>query len=850
MPLTLKELLEQENQLKEKIYQLKVKSNEFTDIVTAGNLESSELPEHGPIKQRVEEHGQEPPKSPIIIKSPYDLAAPDFKAMVKNFNQLGEVDTPPKASIFTAATQMFSWLFYFFSTPFKRINPDEVRLAHKNNIPELSIDSVDRQRLKWTLNPTDTCEEIGVYKKTNTLIGKFGHYLLNVPRGQYAKVMIGNEARLYDEGYHVIHEANFIEPEAGQAFTISKTAPYITKGDLHVFNVPKGMLAKIRIGNEYQFLTEGRHEIREPRLSFNQETDFASSQDPYVRNGNLHYFNLRPGTMALVQSGREYKILDSGRHFIEDPNLHFSESTGIVRQTDVYQGHGNLHFLNVPRGSIALVTENNQPKILPSGRYIIDNANFEFERKNLISASTPYQRHYDLHHVMVAPGNIAIVSVDNETRVLQGRNEPYLFQSANFSIMQKDGLYTFPQASKRLEFNGLHYVLPDQGEVPYLNDGGQLVILKSEQDDFALDELKQDESNKEHRAFIISSPTARFGGFLDTRLQTLVFPSTQTENERVNKYKMDRNEAKFDKFLTADGNYVGVRFVVTYQITNPKKALATLSNQEEIVRHIERVVTADMIAAINATAMRDITSTGSDILSARTETEGSIEHAKESSWKDRVQAKLKSDLSEYGIQLNRLNIEDCEILDPALREQLQQQSKHLSSSRAEQNALQIQNQTDQLRLAQERKILQKEEENQAARTSLALTKQQGEQSVKQQAAKNAASLAEISLETARLEAEAKVQLGQKESELLQQPAYFNMKVIEAITEAISKANLLEATQSSQATVFANGGGQVQPVTQIFSQLSEAQRGLTLFTSKREQPTEGQFINQEISHQIN
>jgi hypothetical protein len=258
-----------------------------------------------------------------------------------------------------------------------------------------------------------------------------------------------------------------------------------------------------------------------------------------------------------------------------------------------------------------------------------------------------------------------------------------------------------------------------------------------------------------------------------------------------------------------------------------------------------------MIAAINATAMRDITSTGSDILSARTEVEGSLEQASEKcSWKDRVQAKLKSDLSEYGIQLNRLNIEDCEILDPALREQLQQQSKHLSSSRAEQNALQIQNQTEQLRLAQEKKILQKEEENQAARTSLALAKLQGDQSVKKQEAENAASLAEISLNTARLEAEAKVQLGQKEAELLQQPAYFNMKIIEAVTESITKANLLEATQSSQAAMFANGGGQVQPVTQIFSQLSEAQRGLTLFTAQRKLPTEGQVINQEVSHQVN
>ncbi len=117
-----------------------------------------------------------------------------------------------------------------------------------------------------------------------------------------------------------------------------------------------------------------------------------------------------------------------------------------------------------------------------------------------------------------------------------------------------------------------------------------------------------------------------------------------------------------------------------------------------------------------------------------------------------------------------------------------------------------------------------------------ISKLQGEQSVKKQEAENAAaSLAEISLNTARLEVEATVQLGQKEAELLQQPAYFNMKIIEAVTESITKANLLEATQSSQAAMFANGGGQVQPVTQIFSQLSEAQRGLTLFSQAKEMP---------------
>ncbi len=588
----------------------------------------------------------------VVTESPF-LKMKQTQIMeniISEFNQ-------NRPSIITKALQWLGFLINLLFKPFRRIEPGKMQLVSRNNIPELVAANSALQRINITLNPYNTSVDHGIYDQNNPLIGAFGHYVLNVPLGHYAKVSFGNENMLYGEGQHVIHNQNFTVPTD---YLVKVYAPYIQHKDIHVFNVRPGYYAKITIGTDYYLLPPGNHQIRNANLIFNEKEDY-------------------------------------------------------VLQTSVYIHHGNLHLLNIPKGKMALVLDNNIPKILMGGQHVINNANFKFDVQTmLLPQNQSYIAHQNIHYITVTPGHIALISIDNETIILPSRTEPYIFQSNNFSIYSKNGQYTFDESTKHISFNGKHYLLPDQGEVAVLYDGAELIIRpdaqqQKEEEHAALD-------NHQTKAFIINSGTARFAEFLDTRTQTLEFPSNEVVKQRVSEGQ-DKHTSRFDKFKTADNVNVAVRFVVTYRITDPKKALQSLKSRAEIERHIETLVNADMGNAIGNTTSSHLMS--SEQSKARRPVEGKEEGQEKSSdnpafWQDKVKNTLHEDLLEVGIELGRLNIEETFILDESVRKKMEEQSITATTAQAEMSILQTQNNLAERKALQERKMQQYYEETKAA----------------------------------------------------------------------------------------------------------------------------------------
>ncbi len=747
----------------------------------------------------------------VILHSPYrDLSQIEaMQAVVKDYNQ-------QRPSIMSNAWQWLGFLFHFFMKPFRRLEPGYFQLVSRNNTPELVAPSGELKRIGLTFNPNIESKEIGLFRQTEQKIGAYGHYVLNVPLGHYAKVSFANVNQLLGEGQHVIHDENFTTPDV---YLVKQNERYIHHKDVHVFNVPPGQYAKIRIGYDYQLLPPGQHEIRSANLVFNQETGFVSKTKKHIANGNKHIFNFAKGEFGKVRIGTRYVLLGSGEHFIESANLSFDAETDTVKPTDKYIRHGNIHVLNIPKGFMALCFDNNEPKILLSGQHVIDSANFIFDSKNIVPQNTSYISHQNYHRVMVKPGHVALVSVDNKTLILEGREAPYLFRSNNFSIAKNEASYTFKQNSKHISFNGVHYLLPDQGEVAVLYDGGKLVILPNEA-------YPQPEAGK---AFIVKSPTARFAGFLDTRVQTIEFPSKELQKERLERGE-DATTSRFDKFQTAEGVNVAVRFVVTYHIEDPKLALQKLQSRQEIERHIERLVNADMGNAIGNTAFWNLlTSEQTKAQLPEEAMPGDHPPKPPVHWQDRVKNQLKEDLMEFGIVLGRLNIEETMILDESIRRQMEEQSVTATNAKAQRAILDTQNKLAKDKAMQEREMRRIEQETEAATNRLkaelatAQADLQRDLSLKQARAKADVASCEQEAQLARQikqaktdktikeqQADAELQAKQKEAQgieaellakgsgkrlmaqlLEQYPRHQQLEIAKALTESLQKTDFLQ-----------------------------------------------------------
>lgn len=651
----------------------------------------------------------------MIVPSPYRHMEPSKASadIVSAYNQ-------HKPSIVTSNWQLLGWLTAIisgFKKFFRRVEPGNYWLVERNNNPELVGPSNQRQRINLNFKPWTKSSDLGMHHQNSALIGQYGHYVLNVPLGSYARVSFNNKNVIYDEGQHVIHDQNF---KVDDDYLVSQNEAYIHHKDIHLFNVPPGQYAKVRIGFQYHLLPPGKHQIRNPNLVFSPQTDFASINDIHIDNGNQHIFNIPAGYFAKVKIGNEFKLIDSGIHFFDSANLSFTPDSDLVKQTQLHINHGNIHVLNIPKGFMALVYENYEPKLLGSGQHVIDNGNFRFnEESNLISQSESYISHQNIHRVLVKAGHIALVSIDGQTRILKGREEPYFFHSNNFAICKEQGLYTFPQSTKHLSFNGIHYMLPDQGEVAVINDGGELVILP--------ESSEREEEQPEHNAFILESSTARFQEFLDTRVQTIEFPSKAKIAERE-KGGADPKDSPYERIATADGIDVKVKFVVTYQIEDPKKALKQLQSRKEIENHIERLVDADMRRAFGRTSYMNLTNSNRAKSSADHKVPSTSVHDAEVFWQDVVRKELQSDLKEFGIHLDRLNVEDVIIVNDSIRTELEEQSIKSTSAQARMAIMQTENQLARSEAMQKREMqrLEQETQTQTARTRAELELEQFE----------------------------------------------------------------------------------------------------------------------------
>ncbi|GAM20621.1 hypothetical protein SAMD00019534_037960, partial [Acytostelium subglobosum LB1] len=345
--------------------------------------------------------------------------------------------------------------------------------------------------------------------------------------------------------------------------------------------------------------------------------------------------------------------------YTPDPTVNI-KFIGAVNKTAHYFGAYGKHVLNVPAGHYAKAFSKNRPVLYGEGPHVIIDPTFEFsEDSGFVNQNEPYIEHSTFNILRIPSGKIAKVWLGTQPFILESKREPYVFVDAQFKLVSPDkdkvkskaNLF-FSSIDTYIEHGSIKRIIPHTGEVAITYDNGILTIIPPP---------------KDGKPVIIDSPTHNFDGFISTSLQTCLFPSKETKSQAA----ADNRQASSDEinlkiFQTRDSLRVGVVLVVAYKIVDPEMAITKLG-KDGIVPHIENVSFADMGKAIQLSTLQEVmyfnsTKPGQQV-------EESVQTIQ-----DRVKYNLAKDLSEYGIELARLQIETIKVLDSEIAKKLAGQS--------------------------------------------------------------------------------------------------------------------------------------------------------------------------------
>jgi regulator of protease activity HflC (stomatin/prohibitin superfamily) len=673
----------------------------------------------------------------------------------------------------------------------QRIDRDDFFLAHRNNVAEIAPYSDYKLAIAYTmLFSTNVTQQLGIVKQNSLFFGAHGSYCVNVPQGKYAKVWSGNIPKILGSGYHVIHDINF--KFRGEADLVDISAQQIQHGTIHILRVPVGQIAKVWVGTTPYLIyarADGRpYVVNNPLFRFDA---FCSQTDQYISHGTIHILRIPAGFCQKIWIGTEPQILDSRKDPYEFHSPFFKLVGGdYVSQLDPYIRHGNLHRLRIPVGKIAKIWVGTQAELLQSSpdTYHYNSPYFRLEpragQQHIDSKSadvlfedamSSYISHGTINILRVPSGKVAKIWVSSQAQLLESRQEPYVFNSPYFRLEALPDRTLFEDAtSKAIVHGSLKRIMPQTGEVGILYINGKLQVIRPSND---------------AKPVVIDNETAFVDGFISTGIQTLIFPSDATKIERRKENsKVTDDEINYEVFTTKDSLRVGVKLLVAYTIADPEKALSLL-RKDGIIRHIENCATVDMGKAIQQCSSKEFLSSSQNRPTNNNEKDflGSNAAPLLQFFQDTVKTALFKDLSDYGINLVRLNFETPKILDVGIAKQMAEQALTIASVSARESVLEQNNKIARTVAEQEaavKSIAQQQENNNkisSAKAELEAAQLRGQ-----------AKLAEAKLNGESLVAEAEAR--NKAAQLVgaqynTHPALFSLEALRIQTEALSKANL-------------------------------------------------------------
>ena len=372
-----------------------------------------------------------------------------------------------------------------------------------------------------------------------------------------------------------------------------------------------------------------------------------------------HILNVPLGKLAKVWSGNEPKLFGEGCHVIHD-TLFRADTNGenlLVDVSSQHISHGTIHIVRVPLGSLGKVMIDSKPVLLPyrSEPYGFYTAFLKFE--GFAKQSDSNIELGSLHLIRVPSGSVAKAWLGSKSLLLEYRDEPYFFDDPLFKLNPTNG---FESANvKHIQHGSINRLRPGVDgdlELAVLQHDGELTLV----DKFTT----------------VDDPNDAVLGFLNMGMQTLVFPSKETRNERRRENpKATDIEVCFEPMTTRDSLKVGLKLLVVFQVNDPQRVLRKL-RLADIISHVENLAVSDIARAVqNSTSQNFLLSS-------------SVHHddmdEKDMSVTDLVRRELAKHLDDCGLKLVRFNIEEAKVLDEDLAKEMSKQALVAAAVSAEQ----------------------------------------------------------------------------------------------------------------------------------------------------------------------
>jgi hypothetical protein len=170
-------------------------------------------------------------------------------------------------------------------------------------------------------------------------------HILQVMRGDYALVWESpTQPRILRQGHYVVASPTF----KFEKF-VSMEETYVKHGTIHIIQVPKGNLAKVMENVVPKLLPEGVHMVDHPNFHF-QGLELLSS--PMIQHGTITRFRVNQGEVGLATWQNEAIFIEvPGTYEVDSPDFVYHESKSV--SSKLLQ-NGNRKVVTVFSGEVGL----------------------------------------------------------------------------------------------------------------------------------------------------------------------------------------------------------------------------------------------------------------------------------------------------------------------------------------------------------------------------------------------------------------------------------------------------------------------------------------------------------------
>lgn len=364
-------------------------------------------------------------------------------------------------------------------------------------------------------------------------------------------------------------------PRANWIRTYSLTDNPITYESLSVVRVQKGEYGLAQENGRFLLLSEGLH-VRNSRLF--RFIGFQAANQKYIHHGTIHLLLVPVGEYALVNENNKPKILKTGRYIIDSNYFSVADFVSVNQE---HIQHGTIHIIRVLKGKIALINNNVKPMLLHEGTHTFTSQVLTFH--GVRDVNDPHVVHGTITRFRVRNGEIGLAWEDNKPVFIE---TPGIFEvdSPTFAFIKCE-----PASEKQVMLGSRKRIVVYDGEVGISYVNGKLDILQP-------------------KAHIFDAAERVFVNFLSTRQQlTPLTDAAPIQRAEGGKKQVETgNNSGYLRCDTKDFVEIGIKAAVFYRIGDPEKALLTIGDSEAIEKLVKETSIATLQVIVRSTALNQV----------------------------------------------------------------------------------------------------------------------------------------------------------------------------------------------------------------------------------------------------